>query len=284
MSFFGFDVTDILDKAFQWFLALYFKGVSEIFTYISTIGVETLELPWVQALVTFCGYIGWGLFTAGLIVAVFDLAVEYQNGRGSIKDTAINALKAFFAVSLFTVLPIELYKFSVSLQKLFSKDVITGLGIPHESTEVMLQNALKTSFGFGTSGLTQIVFSISLIYCVIKIFLANLKRGGILLIQISVGTLHMFSLPRGYFTSFVSWCKQIIALCLTTFMQNLLMMIGLIVIIDNFILGLGVLLAASEVPRIADQFGLDTSVHGNVMSVVHATTSVVNLVRTFARK
>ena len=67
-------------------------------------------------------------------------------------------------------------------------------------------------------------------------------------------------------------------------MQNLLMMIGLIVIIDNFILGLGVLLAASEVPRIADQFGLDTSVHGNVMSVVHATTSVVNLVRTFARR
>ena len=52
-------------------------------------------------------------------------------------------------------------------------------------------------------------------YAVIKVFFANLKRGGILLIQIAVGSLYMFSVPRGYMDGFVSWCKQIIGLCLT---------------------------------------------------------------------
>ena len=41
--------------------------------------------------------------------------------------------------------------------------------------------------------------SLSLIHIsVVKVFFANLKRGGILLIQIAVGSLYMFSVPRGY--------------------------------------------------------------------------------------
>ena len=48
-------------------------------------------------------------------------------------------------------------------------------------------------------------------------------------------------------------------------------------------LGMGILLSANEVPRIAQQFGLDSSVKVNMMSVVHATTTAVNLTRTVAR-
>lgn len=49
------------------------------------------------------------------------------------------------------------------------------------------------------------------------------------------------------------------------------------------LLGMGILLSANEVPRIAQQFGLDSSVKVNMMSVVHATTTAVNLTRTVAR-
>src|SRR5690606_40607581 len=56
-------------------------------------------------------------------------------------------------------------------------------------------------------------------YAVIKMFFANLKRGGILLIQIAVGSLYMFSVPRGYIDGLVSWCKQVVGLCLTAFLQ-----------------------------------------------------------------
>ena len=52
---------------------------------------------------------------------------------------------------------------------------------------------------------------------------------------------------------------------------------------DHMLLGLCIMLAANEVPRIAQQFGLDSSVKVNMMSVVHATTTAVNLTRSVAR-
>ena len=51
----------------------------------------------------------------------------------------------------------------------------------------------------------------------------------------------------------------------------------------NMLLGLGIMLAANEVPRIAQQFGLDSSVRVNMMSVVHATITAANLTRSVAR-
>ena len=70
---------------------------------------------------------------------------------------------------------------------------------------------------------------------------------------------------------------------LTAFLQTTLLFLGLITFPDNMLLGLGIMLAANEVPRIAQQFGLDSSVKVNMMSVVHATTTAVNLTRTVAK-
>ena len=93
----------------------------------------------------------------------------------------------------------------------------------------------------------------------------------------------MFSVPRGYSDGFVQWVKQVIATCLTAFLQTTLLYLGLITFKNHMLLGLGIMLAANEVPRIAQQFGLDSSVKVNMMSVVHATTTAVNLTRTIAK-
>ena len=77
--------------------------------------------------------------------------------------------------------------------------------------------------------------------------------------------------------------KQIAALCLTAFMQTTLLFLGLLTFPDNMLLGLGIMLSANEVPRIAQQFGLDSSVKVNVMNVMHATTTAVNMTRAVAR-
>lgn len=111
----------------------------------------------------------------------------------------------------------------------------------------------------------------------------NIKRGGILLIQMAVGALYMFSVPRGYQDGFNQWMKQIAAICLTAFMQTTLLFLGLLTFPGNMLLGMGVMLSANEVPRIAQQFGLDSSVRVNMMNVVHATTTAVNLTRSVAR-
>ena len=71
--------------------------------------------------------------------------------------------------------------------------------------------------------LFNILAMIAFAYCVIKIFFANIKRGGILLIQMAVGALYMFSVPRGYQDGFNQWMKQVAAICLTAFMQTTLL-------------------------------------------------------------
>ena len=69
------------------------------------------------------------------------------------------------------------------------------------------------------------------------------------------------------------------AICLTAFLQTTLLFLGMMTFQNNMLLGLGIMLAAGEVPRIAQQFGLDPSVRGNMSSVVYSTNSAINLTR-----
>lgn len=271
----------------KWMYEQIYNTVADFFTQMGNMGAEIFDLGVVQSTISLFTLFGWALFAAGTVVAVFDVAIEYQNGRASIKTTAVNVLKGFFACSLIGIVPVELYKFCISLQNSLAKDLSLlnasgqSLGLSEKSTELWngaFAISANTSFG-----LFNILAMIAFAYCVIKIFFANIKRSGILLIQMAVGSLYMFSLPRGYQDGFNQWVKQVIAICLTAFMQTTLLYLGLLIFPKNMLLGLGVMLSANEVPRIAEQFGLDSSVKVNMMSVVHATTTAVNLTCSVAR-
>ena len=250
----------IFDSLLQWYYESIYNAIADFFAMMGNMGAEIFDLAWVQATIKLFTLFGWALFVAGMVVAVFDVAIEYQNGRANIKATSINILKGFFACSMLGVVPVELYKFCISLQNTFSRDLSSlmasglTLDLPGQSTAVLAGSfAVSTDITFG---LLNLLCMIAFAYCVIKVFFANIKRGGILLIQISVGALYMFSVPRGYTDGFNQWCKQIAALCLTAFMQTTLLYLGLLTFPDHMLLGLGIMLAANEVPRIAQHSGL----------------------------
>ena len=271
-----------------WFYDTVYGACADFFSMMGNMGAEIFDLKWVQATVYLFTLFGWGLFIAGVVVAVFDLAIEYQNGRGNVRTTMLNILKGFFACSLIGVVPIELYKFTISLQNTFAND-ISFLVAGEQARDVASQarfvlGSTLSPVAPGTNGLFSLLVLIAFAYCVIKIFFQNIKRGGILLVQMSVGSLYMFSVPRGYTDGFVQWMKQVVALCLTAFMQTTLLYLGLLTFPTNMLMGLGIMLAANEVPRIAQQFGMDTSTKFNMMSVVHATTTAINLTRIVAKK
>ena len=50
-----------------------------------------------------------------------------------------------------------------------------------------------------------------------------------------------------------------------------------------FLLGLGLMLSAGEVPRIAGTFGLDTTTRANIMSAVYTAQAAVNTTRTIVQ-
>lgn len=277
----------IWNTMLQWFYETIYGAVADFFTIMGNMGADIFELDWVKATIKLFILFGWSLFVVGVVVAVFDVAIEYQYGRTNIKTTAINILKGFFACSLIGIVPVELYKFCISLQNTFSHDLSRIFaGTQSLSLAEQSMSALKGSFAITANmrfNLFNLLALIAFAYCVIKIFFANIKRGGILLIQMAVGSLYMFSVPRGYADGFNQWMKQVAAICLTAFMQTTLLYLGLLTFPGNMLLGLGIMLAANEVPRIAQQFGLDSSVKVNMMSVVNATTTAVNLTRSVAR-
>ena len=287
-SFLGTQISNLIwDSMLKWFYETIFNAVADFFSAMGNMGADIFELNWIQATIKLFTLFGWALFLAGTVVAIFDVAIEYQCGRANIKTTAINILKGFFACSLIGVVPVELYKFCISLQNTFSHDLSAlfadgrSLDLSGESTSVLVG-----SFAVGTEvsfTLFNLLAMIAFAYCVIKLFFQNIKRGGILLVQMAVGALYMFSVPRGYGDGFNQWCKQVAAICLTAFMQTTLLFLGLLTFPGHMLLGLGIMLSANEVPRIAQQFGLDSSVRVNMMSVVHATTTAVNLTRSITR-
>lgn len=130
------------------------------------------------------------------------------------------------------------------------------------------------------NGLKTLFFLILFSYCCIKVFFDNIKRGGVLLVQISVGELYMISIPRGFTSSFAAWCKQVIGICLTAFLQTTMLLLGMLTCENSIFLGIGIMMAAGEIPRIAQQFGLEASANDTLRSVVQNTSMVIHMART----
>jgi len=287
---------DVMDQIIDWVYGQVVGFLGDFFAQMGNMGVELFEMSWVQSIVLFFSYLAWALYGTGLVVSAFETGIDYQSGRGSIKDSLLNALKGFMAVSLFTTVPVELYKLSVNLQASLTSGITGyGSGIDTLATNIINElsaagtaaDALNAGIFGGLNAITSPILLLFIVimmgYAVIKVFFSNLKRGGILLIQISVGSLYMFSVPRGYMDGFVQWCKQIIGLCLTTFLQATILVAGLMVIPDHCLLGLGLMLSAGEVPRICGAFGLDTSTRANIMSAVYTAQAAVNTTKTIVQ-
>ena len=86
----------IWNTMIQWLYETIYNAVADFFTMMGNMGADVFDLEWVQATINLFTLFGWALFVAGTVVAVFDVAIEYQNGGANIKTTAINVLKGFF--------------------------------------------------------------------------------------------------------------------------------------------------------------------------------------------
>lgn len=295
MFIWDFAAGTVLDALLDWVYSQIVGFLGIFFAVMGNMGVELFDLDWVQSIILFFSRLAWALFAVSLVVSAFECGIEYASGRANIQQTALNILKGFFAVSLFSTLPVRLYELSVTLQGTFAagltgygssigevgKQILTELGEAETLGDVMSTTSLGLTIL--TSPIMFLFCVILMAYAVIKVFFANLKRGGILLIQIAVGSLYMFSIPRGYGDAFVQWCKQVIGLCLTAFLQSTILIAGLMVFRENALLGLGLMLSANEVPRIAGTFGLDTTTRANIMSAVYTAQAAVNTTRTIAQ-
>ena len=238
----------IWDIMFEWIFNKVYGLIAELFTFINETATDIFALSWVQVFVGLFGSFAWMLFVCGLIVAV---------------------------------VPQRLYSFCVNMQGTFATELLGNF--ISGTSDTMADTGLAVIFALASDvSLFSLFFMILFGYCTVKVVFANIKRGGIMLCQIAVGSLYMFGVPRGYTDGFYSWCKQVIATCLTAFLQTTILYIGLLTYTQHPLLAVGICLSANEVPRIAQMYGLDTSVRVNMMSVSHTVSmgaKAVNMIK-----
>lgn len=261
----------VWDIMFEWLFNKVYGAVAELFMFIDQSATDLFSLAWVSTFVSLFQALGWMLFVCGLVMAVFDTAMAYESGAANIRQTCVNVIKGFMAASLVTVVPQRLYSFCINMQGTFASELLGNF--ISGTSDTMADTGLAVIFALASDiSLFSLFFMILFGYCTVKVVFANIKRGGIMLCQIAVGSLYMFGVPRGYTDGFYSWCKQVIATCLTAFLQTTILYIGLLTYTQHPLLAVGICLSANEVPRIAQMYGLDTSVRVNMMSVSHTVS------------
>ena len=179
----------MLGQIVDWFYGQIVGFLGNFFSEMGNMGAELFAMSWVQSVVLFFSYLGWALFAIGLVVACFECGVEYSGGRGNVKETALNAIKGFLAVSLFSQVPVRLYELAVSLQADLTAG-ITGFGTTSigDAAKAALEgfNAVESltssgqiilrGFGPVTSGL-MVIFCLALMaYAVIITCVLGLVR------------------------------------------------------------------------------------------------------------
>ena len=178
MFIWDFVAAKVLGQIVDWFYSQIVGFLGNFFSEMGNMGAELFTMDWVQSIVLFFSYLAWALYGTGLVVACFETGVEYSSGRGNIRETALNAIKGFMAVSLFTVVPVRLYELCVSLQGTFTA-ALTGYGtsIGDVAGEVMQEfNAVESisdltagpllGFGSITSGIMILFCLILMAYAV----------------------------------------------------------------------------------------------------------------------
>lgn len=171
MFIWDFVADKILGQIVDWFYGQVVGFLGNFFSEMGSMGAELFEMNWVQSVVLFFSYLGWALFATGLVVAVFECGIEYSAGRGNVKETALNVLKGFLAVSLFTQVPVRLYSLAISLQGTLTAGITgfgsTSIGDAAKAALADLENleSLTEStyplrgFGRETSGLMEEVYA-----------------------------------------------------------------------------------------------------------------------------
>ena len=97
-----FVAATVLNDILDWFYSQIVGFLGAFFTQMGSMGVELFEMEWVQAVVQFFSQLAWALFGVSLVVRAFECGIEYSGGRANPQQAALDVLKGFLAVSLFT--------------------------------------------------------------------------------------------------------------------------------------------------------------------------------------
>ena len=62
----------------KWMYETIYNAVADFFEKMGSMGADIFALDWIQATIKLFTLFGWALFIAGVVVAIFDVAIDHK--------------------------------------------------------------------------------------------------------------------------------------------------------------------------------------------------------------
>lgn len=234
-------VEELFGSLFAWLLTEVSAGATDVFT-----------LDVVKLLIKGAKTVGTMLWGVGVVYAVFDMAIQYSRGRGGPHDLALNFVRSYAAVLLFTVLPVPFYQAMIT----YGGRIGGALAGGGTGFTIDLSKIYEAILGVDASFVVELLLLIVLFVLTLLNCFALLKRSFFAFCLTVFGCVHMFSLPRGYADGFLDWCKQLIGLGMTAFFHMVLLGLSSYLLCQgHLIVGWAGMLAGPAIDPLLQRYG-----------------------------
>lgn len=265
----GWLLTQLIETVGGW--------ISEICNWamarIASEGLVIFDEPVIKAIIEKIYVIGLGLWGIGCVLAVFDLAIQYvKGGNGGVTDYCMNFVRGFVAANLFYALPVPVYSLFVNLGESIGK-AITGADLV--SSEMWTSNFATANIATAVVRvLVLLIVQLIMLIILLILYFKFLKRGFELFVMIVMGCMYMISIPRGYMDGFMDWAKQCIGIGLASCLQIIAIALGSKVCVDHLFLGLAIFLAAGDIDKLMQRFGIVSTPKMNLFAITQVANSI----------
>ncbi|WP_317312362.1 conjugal transfer protein TrbL family protein [Clostridium thermobutyricum] len=279
-----------MNWVFTSLLTLALKGVGNLFVLIGKVSMSLFSVPMVQDTLELFQIVGWIVLTVGILFGIINYLLASRDGETvDLGGLILNIVYGIMATILLEPGSIFIFNLGITFQKIF-------LNLVQYQNKITLDNSDKINSIFKAlysvvnndlGVLWTFVIILVIIIAILIVFFQCLKRSGIYLIQIMMGYLYIFSIPSGGTDGFVEWIRQTMAIAITNAIQIGILFIGINLLSDmtslsgtvalEGVLGIGVILASTQVEKIAGRFGFAVNSRQHIGGAVSGFNSGVSL-------
>lgn len=269
------------------------QGVGQLFAWISHISLDLFSVPIVQNALILCQWVGFLLLTVGVLFGIFNYVIASKDGETvDFTSLILNIIYGLIATVMLKPAAIFIFNISTVFQNLFNILVGTVNSVQLTRPESVSSFFVRLETGLdGLGAFWSLIVIVVIIISIIIVFFQCIKRSGIYLIQIMIGYLYIFSIPSGGSDGFIEWCRQTIAIAVTNAIQVGILYIGLCLLSNNMVnikdlhvsgsinslLGIGVILSATSVEKLAGRFGMAVNSRQHIGGAISQANASVSL-------
>jgi len=251
-----------LNAIIKWLNKQLIKVVSDMLMMFNLASADAFDLIYIKAILMLAQWLLWFLIVITLGVGVMNFFIKKSEGKN---ESPITLLKKLLTSLIVGVIGFDLAKMAFGFGYHLTNLIVGLINIisTAEARSAFSWENLIDNLGMpGINILTTLIIFVGLIFVMVKVLFQVTKRFGVYFASMLTLVFYLPSYLAGSDDALITWLKQLISILGTHIIQTTMLFLGLVIMSDNLVVGIGILFASSHVEKIMGKFGWDTSSAG----------------------